>query len=64
MILMTPADKCTLSLFQKRELLEKNEILEYINLFSKENFKPMAVDIKLKHSQYNIIKKKRKTYLL
>lgn len=64
MILMTPADKCTLSLFQKRELLEKNEILEYINLFSKENFKPMAVDIKLKHSQYNIIKQKRKTYLL
>ena len=24
----------------------------------------MAVDIKLKHSQYNIIKQKRKTYLL
>lgn len=64
MIVMMQAQKAVLSLFQKDSLIRQEECLSYIRSFSDEKYQPINVDTPMKHSQYNIVKHYRKTYII
>lgn len=64
MIVMLEAQKVVLSLFQRNDLIDKSKCIEYIEAFTDEQYNMMNVDVKLKHSQYNIAKHKGRTYIL
>ena len=64
MIVIMKASKAVLSLFQSKQLISGENAMEYLETFSDEKYQPVTVDIDLKHSIYNIVKHKRKTYLI
>ncbi len=63
MIVMMKAHKTVLSLFQQ-EKLEAESVLCYLDSFSDELYVPIRVDVPMKHSIYNIVKSRGKTYLI
>lgn len=64
MIVIMKASKSVLSLFQKNDLLDLEECLLYLEKFSEEQYSPIKVDTPMKHSQYNIVKNHKKTYII
>ena len=64
MIVMLKAQKVVLSLFQRKDLIEKSKCIEYIENFTDEQYVIPTVDMQFKHSQYNIAKNKGRTYIL
>lgn len=64
MIVIMQAQKAVLSLFQKKDLIKQEECMSYIQTFSDEQYKPVNVDIPMKHSQYNIVKNYKGTYII
>lgn len=64
MIVMMKAQKLVLSLFQRSDLIKKEECLSYIQLFSDKQYCSVNVDTPMKHSQYNITKYYDKTYII
>ena len=61
---MMKAQKAILSLFQSKELIDKDKCLEYIEGYTDDLYSGMNVDIKFKHSLYNVVKHKDRTYLI
>ena len=61
---MMTAQKAVLSLFQSAELIGKSKCIDYLETFSDDKYQVPNVDITLKHSQYNIVKKKKQTYII
>lgn len=64
MIVMISAQKAVLSLFQSKDLFEKEKCIEYLETFSEDKYIKPNVDILLKHSQYNTVKNKKQTYIV
>ncbi len=64
MIVMMQAQKAVLSLFQQKALIPQEKVMSYLEHFSDEQYQPVTVDTPLKHSIYNIIKHKSRTYLM
>lgn len=62
MIEMLKANKAVLSLFQKKELTEN--VKEFLENFTDEEYCPLNIDVPLKHSMYNIVKHKGRTYII
>lgn len=62
MIIMMKAQKAVLSLFQKEAIIENAK--EFLENFSDDKYRPLNVGTPLKHSMYNIIKHKGRTYLI
>lgn len=64
MIVMLKAQKAVLSLFQRTETLAGEHLLEYLSTFSEDQYRPVCVDVPMKHSIYNVTKCKGHTYVI
>ena len=64
MIVMLKAQKAVLSLFQQKQRIAEEKIMDYLESFSDEQYQPITVDTPMKHSIYNVIKHKGRISLI